>query len=130
MKLDKDWQVYFQPENSIAGLLGFKDSEYYVGPNEFISQRIASILSVNSILVQCDVICGSSINGRPAPVIFNYSPDVHAGSKIVAEPVTPIYLPVTLDRITELNVWMTDQDNRLLDLQDEDLVVTFHMRSR
>ena len=50
------------------------------------------------------VICGSSINGRPAPVILNYSPDVDAGSKIVAEPVTPIYLPVTLDRITELNV--------------------------
>ena len=130
MKLDKDWQVYFPPENSVAGLLGFKVNEYYVGPKEFISQRIANILSVNSILVQCDVICGSSINGRPAPVIFNYSPDVHAGSKIVAEPVTPIYLPVTLDRITELIVWVTDQDNRLLDLQGEDLVVTFHMRSR
>ena len=130
MKLAKDWQVYFPPENSIAGILGFKVHQYYVGPKEFISQRIANILSVNSILVQCDIISGSSINGRPAPVIFNYSPDVDAGSKIVAEPVTPIYLPVTLDRINELNVWVTDQDNRLLDLQDEDLVVTFHMRTR
>ncbi len=34
MKLDKDWQVYFPPENSIVGLFGFKDSEYYVGPKE------------------------------------------------------------------------------------------------
>ena len=63
-------------------------------------------------------------------MIFNYSPNVAAGNKIVATPFVPIYLPVSLDRIHELNVWVTDQDNELLDLQGEDLVVTFHMRER
>ena len=67
---------------------------------------------------------------KPAPVIFNCSPDVAAGSKIVAEPVVPIYLPVTLDSIQEFTVWVTDQDNELLDLQDEDLIITFHIRRR
>ena len=52
------------------------------------------------------------------------------GHKIVAEPVIPIYLPVTADIIQELNVWVTDQDNEELDLQGEDLIVTFHMRQR
>ena len=71
---------------------------------------------------------GSSINGRPAPVIYSYSPNVGAGRNIVSEPRYPIYLPVTVDRITELNVWATDQDNNLLDLQNEDLIITFHIR--
>ena len=97
---------------------------------KYISDKIANILSVNNILVQCDIISGSSINGKPAPVIFNTSPNVMIGHKIVAEPVIPIYLPVTVDRIHEVNVWVTDQDNDLLNLQGEDLIVTFHMRER
>ena len=125
------WQVVFPKERSLGSVLGFKPGTGYYGPKTYISDRIANILSVNNILVQCDVISGSSINGKPAPVIFNSSPDVIIGHhKIVAEPVIPIYLPVTLDIIREFNVWVTDQDNKELDLQGEDLIVTFHMRAR
>ena len=129
LKIAKDWKVNFPEMNSIAKVLGFQNKDY-VGPKEFIGEKICNILKVNNILVQCDVIAGSSINGKPAPVIFNYSPNVQAGSKIVAEPVTPIYLPVTLDSIQDFTVWVTDQDNELLDLQEEDLVITFHIRRR
>ena len=129
LKIAKDWKVNFPEMNSVAKVLGFQNKDY-VGPKEFIGEKICNILKVNNILVQCDVIAGSSINGKPAPVIFNYSPDVQAGSKIVAEPVTPIYLPVTLDSIQDFTVWVTDQDNELLDLQEEDLVITFHIRRR
>ena len=126
---EKLWHVIFPEKNSLGSILGFKSGDYS-GEKTYTSQKIANILSVNNILVQCDVISGSSINGEPAPVIFNYSPNVQAGRKIVAEPVIPIYLPVTVDHIHELNVWITDQDNFLLDIQQEDIVVTFHLRSR
>lgn len=126
---NKAWHVIFPEENSLGNILGFESGDY-VGNKTYISQKIANILSVNNILVQCDVISGSTINGKPAPVIFNYSPNVQAGRKIVAEPVVPIYLPVSVDHIHELSVWITDQDNNLLDLQKEDIVVTFHLRSR
>ena len=52
------------------------------------------------------------------------------GSKIVGDSVKPIYLPVWKDVINELNIWVTDQENRLLDLQGEKIVLTFHMRER
>ena len=126
---NKAWHVIFPEENSLGNILGFESGDY-VGNKTYISQKIVNILSVNNILVQCDVISGSTINGKPAPVIFNYSPNVQAGRKIVAEPVVPIYLPVSVDHIHELSVWITDQDNNLLDLQKEDIVVTFHLRSR
>ena len=124
------WQVVFPKERSLGTVLGFKSGTGYYGPKTYISDKIANILSVNSILVQCDIISGSSINGKPAPVIFNTSPNVMIGHKIVAKPFIPIYLPVTVDRIHELTVWVTDQDNELLNLQGEDLIVTFHMRQR
>ena len=124
------WQVVFPKERSLGKVLGFGSGKGYYGPKKYISDKIANILSVNNILVQCDIISGSSINGKPAPVIFNTSPNVMIGHKIVAEPVIPIYLPVTVDRIHEVNVWVTDQDNDLLNLQGEDLIVTFHMRQR
>ena len=129
LNIHEGWTVNFPEENSIASIIGFQTKDY-IGPNEFVGERLTNILKVNNILVQCDVIAGSTINGKPAPVIFNCSPDVAAGSKIVAEPVVPIYLPVTLDIIQEFTVWVTDQDNELLDLQDEDLIITFHIRRR
>ena len=124
------WQVVFPKERCLGTVLGFKSGTGYYGPKTYISDKIANILSVNNILVQCDIISGSSINGKPAPVIFNTSPNVMIGHKIVAKPFIPIYLPVTVDRIHELHVWVTDQDNELVNLQGEDLIVTFHMRQR
>lgn len=129
LNIHEGWKVNFPEENSIASIIGFQTRDY-IGPNEFVGEKITNILKVNNILVQCDVIAGSTINGKPAPVIFNFSPNVPAGSKIVAEPVTPIYLPITLDSIQEFTVWVTDQDNELLDLQGEDLIITFHIRRR
>ena len=52
------------------------------------------------------------------------------GSKSVGDPVKPMYLPVSKDVINELNIWVTDLENRLLDLQGEKIVLTFHMRER
>ena len=126
MVIKTGFVVKFPDKCSLGDLLGFATGVYK--PGTYVSQRICNILRVNNILIQCDVIGGSSINGRPAPVIYSYSPNVGAGRKIVSQPRYPIYLPVTVDRITELHVWATDQDNNLLDLQNEDLIITFHIR--
>ena len=132
IKKDK-WIVKFP--NGLGSILGFTAKEYHYqenddGPFPHISEKITNILSVNSILVHCDIISGSMMDGVVRPVIFNYSPNVPVGNKIVAEPVHPIYLPVSKDVINEPNIWVTDQSNNLLNLQGEKIVITFHMRER
>ena len=124
------WSVTFPKENSLGSVLCFDSREYVYRKQPYISEKIVNILSVNSILVHCDMISGSMVDGVKSPVIFNYSPNVVPGSKIVGDPVKPIYLPVSKDVINELNIWVSDQDNRLLDLQGEKIVLTFHMRER
>ena len=128
--------VVFPKEHSLGLALGFEPGTYHYKKDSFgnaacyISQQIVDILKVNTIMIHADIVSGSLVDGAIRPVIFNVSPNVSPGNKIVVEPVNPIYLPVSRDVINEVNIWLTDQDNELLDLQGEKIVVTLHMRER
>ena len=133
---EKGWLVKFNGNDSLGRVLGFTGEEYGYQiddkghPFPHTSENIVNILSVNSILIHCDIITGSMVDGMMQPVLFHCSPNVAPGNKIVSEPVNPIYLPVSNDVINEINIWVTDQDNNLLDLQEEKIVITLHMRQR
>ena len=133
---EKRWEVKFTGKDNLGKVLGFTKELYQYQMDEkgqavpHTSENIVNILSVNSMLIHCDVITGSMVDGMMQPVIFHCSPNVAPGNKIVSDPVNPIYLPVSKDIIHELNIWVTDQDNNLLDLQEEKIVITLHMRQR
>ena len=65
-------------------------------------------MSVNSILVHCNIIHSSCMRGVQAPVVYNFFPNAAPGQKILEAPSNLIYLPVTLDVISTLSVWLTD----------------------
>ena len=52
--LEKDYQVDFNHQNSIAKVLGFTGAKYTEGFHE--SENVVNILSINSILVNIDII--------------------------------------------------------------------------
>ena len=54
---------------------------------------------------------------------------VKAGEKIIERPVEYKYLPVSSDVIRRMSVWLTDQDQRPLNLREENLTIRFHLRS-
>ena len=58
--LEKDYQVDFNHQNSLAKVLGFTGAKYTGGFHE--SENI-NILRINSILVNIDIISGSYVNG-------------------------------------------------------------------
>ena len=87
-------------------------------------------MSVNSILVHCNIIHSSYMRGTQAPVVYNFFPNAAPGQKILEAPHNLIYLPVTVDVISTLSVWLTDQNGELLDLCGEKLTIRFHLRER
>ena len=117
--LDVKCQVNFDEDYSLCTVLGFDRKVYNAGRHE--SEHIVNILSVNSILVHCDVIESSSLNGIEAPVINTFFPD--------AAPRNLIYIPLTMNVISRMTCWVTDQDGKELDLQDEELTLTFHLKA-
>ena len=93
------------------------------GVGRHASENLANIMSVNSILVHCDIIHSSYMRGTQAPVAYNFFPNASPGQKILEAPHNLIYLPVTVDVISTWSVW-------LLDLGGEELTIHFQLRER
>ena len=110
-------------DGSLCEVLGFNKMIYKAGRHK--SENLVNILSVNSILVHCDVIAASRLNGIDAPLIYSFFPDVGPGDKIVSIPLHLIYSPLTLNIISLIMCWLTDQNGRELELQGEEVTITF-----
>lgn len=127
LDIDDGFLVDFSGPNSIRSVLGF-ESKIYRGYNK--SERTVNIMSINSILVNVDIISGSYVNGTLKPTIYSFFPNVSPGYKIVEAPKNLVYLPVVLDTIHTLETTITDQDGRLLNLRGETITFRFHIREK
>ena len=83
--LEKDYQVDFNHQNSLAKVLGFTSAKYMGGFHE--SENVVNILSINSILVNIDIISGSYVNGATKNTIYSFFPKVSPGYKIIESPI-------------------------------------------
>ena len=82
------------------------------------SENPVDILSINSILVNVDIISGSYVNGQRNPTIYSFFPAVSPGYKIIETPANLVYLPVTLDAIYSMETSLTDQNGKLLNCDE------------
>ena len=126
LEIQGDFQVDFRVRNSISSVLGFRNQVYEEGIHE--SQNVVNILSINSILVNVDVIGGPYVNGRTQNTIYIFSPNVSPGYKIVENPRNLVYLPVILDKINQMERVVTDQNRKQLNLRGENLTIRYHLR--
>ena len=111
-------------KGSLRSVLGFDEKIYKDGTHE--SEHIVNILRV---ILHCDVISLSRKNGIDSPIIYSFFPNVSPGQKIVDRPKKLIYLPLTLSVISQMTVWLTDQDDEPLDIRGEELTITLHIRA-
>jgi len=75
------YEVDFTVANLLAQTLGFGSVILSQGYN--ISPNIVKILTVNSILVNCDVVGNSYLKGDQTPVLYSFFPNVKPGYKVV-----------------------------------------------
>ena len=101
LEIQGDFQVDLRVQNSISSVLGFHNQVYEEGIHE--SQYVVNILSINSILVNVDVIRESYVNGRTQNTIYSFFPNVSSGYKIVENPWNLVYLPLILDKINKID---------------------------
>ena len=90
MIINNNCEVDFRRYNSINSLLGFDSKRYTSGFNE--SENMVNILTINSILVNIDIISGSYVNGSTQPTIYSLFPNVSPGYKIIENPQNLLYL--------------------------------------
>ena len=124
--IGKGYQVDFNQANNLSHVLGFTGQKYGEGFHR--SEKPVNILSINSILVNIDIIDGSYVNGKTKNTIYSFFPDVSPGYKIIESPVNLVYLPILPQTIQNINLTITDQDENLLNLRGEKLTARFHIR--
>jgi len=124
--LENNYQVDFPSIDSISSVLGFNHE--FCTANYQESQNPVNILSINSILVNVDIISGSYVNGQRNPTINSFFPAVSPGYKIIETPSNLVYIPITLDAIYSMEITMTDQNCHLLNLREENVSIRFHVR--
>ena len=81
MFLKNNYEIDFGKDKSINSLLGFDSKLYTSGFHE--SENIVNIHTINSILVNIDIISGSYVNGSRQPTIYSFFSDVSSGYKII-----------------------------------------------
>ena len=94
----------FRRYNSINSLLGFDSILYKSGFNE--SKNIVNILTINSILVNTDIILGSYVTGSTQPTIYSFFPDVSPGYKIIENLHNLLDQSISADTIHSFTIWL------------------------
>ena len=87
--LEKDYQVDFSHQNSIDKVLRLTGAKYTEGFHQ--SQNVVNTLSINSILVNRDIISGSYVNGTTKKPIYSFFPKVSPRYKIIETPFNLVY---------------------------------------
>ena len=65
--------VDFNVVNGLRSILG-SSVKKCTGPGRFESENVVNIMKVNSIMVHCDIIGGSRLNGEERPIIYSFFP--------------------------------------------------------
>jgi hypothetical protein len=116
-------------ESTIRSVLGFHERTL-TSSTDNEGDLTVNILTVNSIMVTCNLVGGSYIDGVMLPIIYSFFPDVSPGEKIVESPRNLIYLPITSSGlISKIEISLVDQNGDLLDLRGETISVRLHIRS-
>ena len=126
---DPDIRIFFDHNNSLKDLLGFTDNALQ-GVSSHESTNIVDILRVNAVLVHCSVIDGSYYNDKPRPILYTFFPNVPPGYKIVEKPNSTLFLPITIPVVSSMRVWLTDQNNKLLNVRGEEINIKLQIRSK
>lgn len=121
--------VHFNKVNSLCNMLGFGNETLKAGIlNE--SRFPVNILSSTVIRIECDIISGSFINGKPSHIIYEFALNVPPGYRIIEIPKNVIYFPVNHNNINSINIRILDINNNLINFREEEIQLYLHLKKK
>lgn len=121
--------INFEKEDSIGRLLGF--GKETLQANILHESRFpVNILSTTVLRVECDIISGSFVNGKPSHIIHEFAPNVPPGYRIIEVPKNIIYFPVNQTSISSINIRILDVSGNLVNLRNEEIQLYLHLKRK
>lgn len=125
--IESDITIDFSRSDSIGSVLGFS-KRVFNASEKHQSDLLVNIQSINSIRVDCDLTTGSYHNGVCTHTIYEFSPTVAPGYRILEQPKHLIHLPIVRHRLNELNLSIVDQDRNFVDFRGEQITCRIHIK--
>lgn len=121
------FDVNFDVPNSIAEKLGF-ERKLYPGKKSYESEHTVQLQPLNLIRVETNLVSSSYMNNKKTHSLFEFTPNIPSGYRILISKESPIYFPITLDQIDHIAVRLLDEQDRLVNFRGEQIVCTIHIR--
>jgi hypothetical protein len=115
---------------TLRTILGWPADTDLLGIGHHEAPNIVNITNVNEVLIHCNVVDGSYIDGKKGYVLHSLYPDVAPGYKIDHTPRHLVYLPVMGKQIQRIRCWITDQENRPIKMRGELITISCILRDR
>lgn len=125
--IESNITIDFSQHDSIGSVLGFSKRTFDASEG-CESDLLVNIQRINSIRIDCDLTTGSFHNGKSTHTIYEFSPSVAVGYRILEQPKHLIYLPIVRHRINELNISIVDQDGNFVDFRGEQITCRIHIK--
>ena len=122
-----EYGIDFNIKNSMYTLLGFQQTDRFVGRGLFKAPGIANIARVTQILFNCNIVETSWLNKVHIPLLYNCVVDVPAGYRMYRDVQTISYKKLNTPTIQVIHLWIEDEERRAVDLRDDLLVVTLSL---
>lgn len=120
------YEIDFTQPNSIGKLLGFNTK---LAANKLhSSSEILNITKHNLIRITTSISTGSYYNDKPSHAIYEFGINVHPSFKIVENPSTILYYPLTTQIIESITVKVVDENDSLIDFQNELITLQLHLK--
>jgi hypothetical protein len=124
----KTMPISFDVPNSIAPVLGY-NIKHVVAPGSWEeSDSTVQISDITAIRVLCNVIGNSFENDRISTIIHEIYDLCDPGYRFDAVLSNPIYYPVNVREINDLTCKLVNENNKLVDLNGEQLSIRLHLR--
>ena len=114
---NKQGELSFEVENSIASLLGFRKILYK--PGKYTSQKIIDIMGFSTITILCNDISGVKGNGNNTDILYAFTLTEPPGYLINIIPTNISYQKKTKDRIEYIEFLIKDEQGRPSDFNGD-----------
>ena len=107
----------YKPTNAI-----YSDS-----PAVYTSDKILYLNTIEKILLKCDVIAGSVVNGLRQRIFFSFVLDKLSGYKVFCEPETIHFKKIKKSVLNTITFYLEKEKNEEVDFNQETLTFTLQM---
>ena len=125
-----DFGVDFNVDNSLHRVLGFDKAAKCEGRGRYTGKSIVNISNVTQLIFNCSVIEANYINSIRVPFIYNCPVNVPPGFRLSRELTNVSYKNLNTTQISNIRLWIVDEEGRPVDLREDSLIVTLSLLVR